>query len=141
MWQRPHGINMGPWPGTKELKVYSPLLFFLNTPKDICRTDAGSVSQGVKRKISWTLKVWQQCSFIQRIVWNSVGTGPMGSKELLHGDRTHRQEQLLLLHGDRTHGQSELLLQTWVENKAKFKAQVCELSVYKTKDRICKKSY
>ena len=26
-----------------------------------------------------------------------MGTGPMGSKELLHGDRTHGQEELLLL--------------------------------------------
>ena len=41
-----------------------------------------------------------------------MGTGPMGSKELL-------------------------LLQTWVESRAKFKASVCELSLYKTKERIC----
>ena len=25
-----------------------------------------------------------------------MGTGPMGSKELLHGDRTHGQSELLL---------------------------------------------
>ena len=49
-------------------------------PRLHVRTDAGSVSQGVERKISWTLKVWQWCSFIYRIVWRSMGTGPMGSQ-------------------------------------------------------------
>ena len=53
-----------------------------------------------------------------------MGTGPMGSKELLHGDRIYGQcraacmetgavgseELLLLLNAERTHGQSELLL-------------------------------
>ena len=38
-----------------------------------------------------------------------MGTGPMGSQELLHGDRTHGQSELLLL------------LHTWVESRAKFK--------------------
>ena len=45
-------------------------------------TDESLVSRGVQRRISWTLKVWQQCSFIQRIAWSSMGTGPMGSEEL-----------------------------------------------------------
>ena len=39
-----------------------------------------------------------------------MGTGPRGSEEL-----------------------------QWVEGRAKFKAQVCELSLYKIKERISKK--
>ena len=31
----------------------------INIQKDNVDDDAGSVSQGVERKISWTLKVWE----------------------------------------------------------------------------------
>lgn len=55
------------------------------------RNDAGPASQRVKRIISWTIKVWQYCSFTQRLEWSNVKTEPMGSKSFRHGDRTQGQ--------------------------------------------------
>ena len=84
-------------------------------------SDVGSVSQGVDRKISWTLKICQWCSFIQRIVWNSMGTGPravraaaaaasMGTGPMGRQSFCCRRFCCPHWHGDRAHGQAEQLL-------------------------------